>query len=219
MEHLKLYEPVSPDFQSEKLVKEFKFGSFMKLAAVIPPALLEGHDVKSIFDYMFELPKASQWLLTRVLSDRNYKTNIATVIGNTPYEKEMVKVGYKRLFEDGIICRIQRGKYMVNPSIVGAAVNTEEDALVNWNAHCILKAVLKFRKETLAELMLLDGRRFLEFMHQEKLLVATDTALKEFLSLAREKNWMDENNTPTGRASDDEGFERALVECRKRGLI
>lgn len=222
MNDITLHRLKNPDaYQTRQVKKDFKFEMFLQMTVAIPHTV-KGIDMTTtytIFEYMVEIPKASHWLLSKVLSYRNTKSNIATVVGSTPYEKEMIKTGYKTLFNDGIICRIQRGKYMINPKIVLIKKGFEEDAFNNWNAHCHPDAVVKFSIEVLGETYQVDGRIFTELLHVDKLAKATDAELSEFLVSCRQCNWIDENNTPTGRATNDEGLTRALDECKKRGLI
>lgn len=220
-ENIDLIRPYNKGTLPVRKVKLVKTESFIQMAIRVPSTVKgnDMNDVNSIFEYMFSLPKASQWILSKILTYRNYKNNIAPIHGDTVYEQKMLKTGYKQLFEDGIICRIQRRQYMVNPSIVTVQKGLEENAYLNWNAHCHPDATVHYALEELGEIMTMDGKRFYTFLHQEHLMTSTDTELIEFLKLCREYNWLDKNDIPTGRAVTYEGFERALAECRKRGLL
>ena len=96
MNDITLHRLKNPDaYPTRQVKKEFKFEMFLQMTVAIPHTV-KGVDMTTtytIFEYMVEIPKASHWLLSKVLSYRNTKSNIATVVGSTPYEKEMIKTG------------------------------------------------------------------------------------------------------------------------------
>lgn len=219
MPNITVIVPKNPkDFVTRKATLTKKPEKFLQITVPFQRTIGE-RMVLTIFEYLIALPKSSQWLLAECLSYRNYKTNITSVVGETAYEKEMIKLGYQQLFNDGIICRIQRGKYMINPNIVTVGKGCEEDAYNNWNAHCHIDAVLKFSVHELGQTMQIDGKKFYELIHLTQLKDTSDLDLKEFLELAKKFNWIDASNTPTGRATSDEGLDRVLLECKARKLI
>ena len=205
-------------FETRKAVLTTKIGKFSQITNALQRDV-GGSMTLTIFEYIIALPKSSQWILSQCLSYRSWKTNITSVVGETIYEKKLIKEGYKQLFEDGIVCRIQRGKYMLNPTVVSVGKGCEEDAYNNWNANCHKDRVVKFSIHELGQTLQLDGRKFYELIHLNKLADTPLQDLKEFLALAKEYKWIDSNNTPTGRATTDDGLERVLAECANRGLI
>lgn len=63
-------------------------------------------------------------------TELNSRTFIVKVIGETNYQKKIIKEGYKELNSKDLVRRVKRGYYMLNPN----AITTNYEAQINeWN--------------------------------------------------------------------------------------
>jgi len=73
---------------------------------------VDGIDIAPILQ---NLKTASTWLIWELEQKRNPFNNEAVYIPTTETEKSRVKAGYKELREVGLVKRIRRGTYILNP--------------------------------------------------------------------------------------------------------
>jgi hypothetical protein len=63
--------------------------------------------------------KAGQFLLlaikNNIIYDNNYSP-VVKVIAETKHQKNMLSAGYKEMHEKGLVRRVKRGHYMINPN-------------------------------------------------------------------------------------------------------
>jgi hypothetical protein len=173
----------------------------------------------SVWDYMFNLTTAQRWLITQILNSYNYKNNTAYVNANTEVEKNYIKHGYKKLYEDGWICRVKRSYYMISPSILKMSSFLILDALLQWNAHCHLNAVIKINDTTNLKSYDIDVNEVLSFIDSLILQGRSDQDLLSSLNILKTLNWVDASNQITSRCSNPHNIEPFLDECKKRNLI
>jgi predicted transcriptional regulator of viral defense system len=63
--------------------------------------------------------KAAQWLINSVMDGIRHITDyspVVKVIAETKHQKNMLSAGYKELYEKGLVRRVKRGHYMINPN-------------------------------------------------------------------------------------------------------
>jgi len=63
--------------------------------------------------------KPAQWLINRVMDGVGYDNDyspIVKVVANSDTEKKYLKLGYKEMHEKGLVRRVKRGHYMINPN-------------------------------------------------------------------------------------------------------
>lgn len=98
------------------------------------PTVLKAY--KSFWIYFINLTKPERWLFSKIASNTNYNSNVKKVIATTITETHNIKQGYKKLYEDGLICRIKRGHYMINPTIIKTELRYIKDIILLWNTNC-----------------------------------------------------------------------------------
>lgn len=173
----------------------------------------------SIWDYMFNLTTAERWLITQILNNYNYKNNTACVNADTEVQKNYIKHGYKKLYEDGWICRVKRSYYMISPSILKMPASLILDALLQWNAHCHLNAVIKINDTANLTSYDIDVNEVLAFIDSLVLQSKTNQELLSILSTLKTLNWIDSSNQITNRCANPVNIQQFLDECKKRNLI
>ena len=176
-------------------------------------------DTVTVWDYMFSLTTAERWVITQLLNSYNYKNNVAQILADSEVQKNYIKHGYKKLYEDGWICRIKRGFYMVNPAIVKMPPSLVLDALLQWNTHCHSDAVVALRDNTLLTSYDIDIDAVLKFLDNLVLKGMPDPELLSKLKVLRDLNWIDSTNQMTNRCFKHENVKNILTECKDRGLI
>lgn len=174
----------------------------------------------SIWTYMFNLSTSERWLLTEILNEHSYKSNTAKVIPNTEVQKNYVKHGYKKLFEDGWVTRIKRGYYMLNPVIKEVPTELMLDVVVLWNSYCHKDAAIHYAVHKHSTTFDLDTSEVISTLNRAVIKDITSSELKEILNTLRDLNWVDSNNQVTNRIPDNSyQVEGLLNECKTRGLI
>lgn len=78
--------------------------------------------------------KAEQFLLLSIKDGITYDNGyspIVKVVGSTKYEQNMITEGYKSLLARGLVVRVKKSHYMINPN---ALIPIDyEQAMVDWN--------------------------------------------------------------------------------------
>lgn len=64
------------------------------------------------------------------------------MLSTTATEKDYIKNGYKKLYEDGWICRVKRSHYMLSPAVIAIDPTLVNDVVLLWNTHCHIDAQL-----------------------------------------------------------------------------
>lgn len=184
------------------------------------PQTLELHTRNvSVWDYMFSLTTSERWLLTQLLNGYNYKNNTAQVLAESEVQKNYIKHGYKKLYEDGWICRVKRGFYMINPVIVKMPASLVLDALLQWNTHCYSDAVVTLRDNTLLTSYNIDTDAALKHLDTLVLKGLNDHELLSNIRVLKDLNWIDAANQITNRCFKQENVRNIITECTARGLI
>ena len=174
----------------------------------------------SVWTYIDSLTTAERWLLMRILDQRNYKNNTANVLGTTVTEKDYIKKGYKKLFEDGWVARIKRAFYMLNPAVIETHSSLMVDAILLWNAHCHNDAVIEMPTQYQLTTFNMDTAHLLDLIKQGEFKATTDSELQSLLNFMRTAKWLDANNVFTDRKPSTATHAQHIVdECKTRGLI
>lgn len=176
-------------------------------------------DTITVWDYMFSLTTSERWVITQLLNSYNHKNNVAQILADSEVQKNYIKHGYKKLYEDGWICRIKRGFYMVNPAIVKMPPSLVLDALLQWNTHCHSDAVVALRDNTLLTSYDIDIDAVLKLLDNLVLKGMPDHELLSKIKVLRDLNWIDSANQMTNRCFKHENVKNILTECKDRGLI
>lgn len=185
-----------------------------------PKTMSEKPQTITVWTYLKELTTAERWLLTEVLNTHNYKNNTAHVIPSSEVEKNYVKHGYKKLFEDGWISRIKRGFYMLNPVIKEVSPVLMLDAITTWNTYCHSDTVIDFEVHESSKAYDLDTEAIFRVVNDLILTSKTDVELKELLNIMRSLHWIDASNHLTNRVPTNYTQLPALLnECKVRGLV
>lgn len=180
----------------------------------------ESYTRSSIWSYLGLLNTAESWLLRNILEHRNFKNNTANIVGKCQTEKNYIKLGYTKLFEDGWVARIKRGHYMLNPAVIETHSSLMVDAILLWNAHCHNDAVIEMPQNYQLTTFDMDTSHILDLIKQGKFKAATDSELLSLLNFMRTNKWLDANNVFTNRKpSTATHAEHIVDECRTRGLI
>ena len=174
----------------------------------------------SVWTYIDSLTTAERWLLMRILDQRNYKNNTANVLGTTATEKDYIKKGYKKLFEDGWVARIKRAFYMLNPAVIETDTTLMVDNILLWNTHCHNDAVIKMPQNYQLTTFDMDTDHLLDLIKQGEFKATTDSELQSLLNFMRTAKWLDANNVFTDRKPSTATHAQHIVdECKTRGLI
>lgn len=174
----------------------------------------------SVWTYIDSLTTAERWLLMRILDQRNYKNNTANVLGTTVTEKDYIKKGYKKLFEDGWVARIKRGYYMLNPVVIETHSSLMVDTILLWNAHCHADAIIKMPTQYQLTTFDMDTAHLLDLIKQAKVTTLADAELLSIITYMRTANWLDNNDNLTVRTPSTATYAQYIVdECKTRGLI
>lgn len=76
-----------------------------------------------------------RWLIDRIMDGIGYDNDycpVVKIVGTTTAERSYLKKGYKELHEKGLVKRVKRGHYMINPN---ALIPVDyEAALKIWNS-------------------------------------------------------------------------------------
>lgn len=174
----------------------------------------------SVWTYIDSLTTAERWLLMRILDQRNYKNNTANVLGTTVTEKDYIKKGYKKLFEDGWVARIKRAFYMLNPAVIETHSSVMVDTILLWNAHCHNDAVIEMPTQYQLTTFDMDTAHLLDLIKQGEFKATTDSELQSLLNFMRTAKWLDANNVFTDRKPSTATHAQHIVdECKTRSLI
>lgn len=174
----------------------------------------------SIWSYLGLLNTAESWLLRNILDHRNFKNNTANVVGKCQTEKNYIKLGYTKLFEDGWVARIKRGYYMLNPAVIETHSSVMVDAILLWNAHCHNDAVIEMPAQYQLTTFDMDTAHLLDLIKQGEFKATTDSELQSLLNFMRTAKWLDANNVFTDRKPSTATHAQHIVdECKTRGLI
>ena len=174
----------------------------------------------SVWAYIDSLTTAERCLLMQILDQRNFKNNIANVLGTTVTEKDYIKKGYQKLFEDGWVARIKRAFYMLNPAVIETDTTLMVDAILLWNTHCHNNAVIEMPQNYQLTTFDMDTSHLLDLIKQGEFKAATDSELQSLLNFMRTAKWLDANNVFTDRKPSTATHAQHIVdECKTRGLI
>ena len=173
----------------------------------------------NVFDYIRDLNTAELWLLTEAIKTANYKTNIANIVPEARTEKNHVVNGYKKLYEDGYICRVKRGYYMINPNTVDLSAAYRLDALILWNRYCHPNAVIEVYDGDSYEVINMDITEFMNSISLERIRKISDTELTVALNKLHELNWLDSNGQLTKACLNRPQVSKVIDEAKQRGLI
>ena len=174
----------------------------------------------SVWAYIDSLTTAERWLFMQILDKRNYKNNIANVLGTTVTEKDYIKKGYKKLFEDGWVARIKRAFYMLNPVVIETDTSLMVDTILLWNAHCHNDAVIEMPQNYQLTTFDMDTSHILDLIKQAKFTTLADAELLSIIAYMRTANWLDNNDSLTARTPSTATHAQHIVdECKTRGLI
>ena len=180
----------------------------------------KSYNRSSIWSYLGLLNTAESWLLRKILDKRNYKNNIANVLGTTVTEKDYIKKGYKKLFEDGWVARIKRAFYMLNPAVIEVDTFLMVDAILLWNAHCHEDAIIEMPQNYQLTTFDMDTSRILDLIKQAKFTTLADAELLSIIAYMRTASWLDNNDSLTARTPSTATHAQHIVdECKTRGLI
>ncbi len=174
----------------------------------------------SVWAYIDSLTTAERWLLMRIFEHRNFKNNTANVVGTTITEKDYIKNGYQKLYEDGWICRVKRAFYMLNPAVIETDSTLMVDTILVWNSHCHSEAITQMPDNYQLTTFDMDTSHILDLIKQGKFQVATDNELQSILNFMRTSKWLDANNMLTNRRPSTAKYAQLLLdECKRRNLI
>lgn len=174
----------------------------------------------SVWAYINSLTTAERWLLMQILDHRNFKNNTANVLGTTVTEKDYIKKGYQKLFEDGWIARIKRAFYMLNPVVIETDTTLMVDTILLWNTHCHNDAVIKMPQNYQLTTFDMDTSHLLDLIKQGEFKATPDGELQSILNFMRTAKWLDANNEFTDRKPSTAKYAQHLLdECRLRGLL
>lgn len=174
----------------------------------------------SVWTYINSLTTAERWLLMQILDQRNFKNNIANVVGKCQTEKNYIKLGYTKLFKDGWVTRIKRGYYMLNPAVIETHSSLMVDAILLWNAHCHEDAIIQMPQNYQLTTFDMDTAHILDLIKQAKFTTLADTELLSIIAYMRTANWLDNNDSLTARTPSTATHAQYIVdECKTRGLI
>lgn len=174
----------------------------------------------SVWAYINSLTTAERWLLMQILDHRNFKNNTANVLGTTVTEKDYIKKGYQKLFEDGWIARIKRAFYMLNPVVIETDTTLMVDTILLWNTHCHNDAVIKMPQNYQLTTFDMDTAHLLDLIKQAEFTTLADTELLSIIAYMRTANWLDNNDSLTERTPSTATHAQHIVdECKTRGLI
>ena len=174
----------------------------------------------SVWTYIASLTAAERWLLMQILDQRNFKNNTANVLGTTVTEKDYIKKGYQKLFEDGWVARIKRAFYMLNPAVIETDTTLMVDAILLWNTHCHNDAVIEMPQNYQLTTFDMDTAHLLDLIKQGEFKATTDSELQSLLNFMRTAKWLDANNVFTDRKPSTATHAQHIVdECKTRGLI
>lgn len=79
--------------------------------------------------------KAEQYLLKAIIKEINYHNDykaVVKVLAKSKHEKNMLSEGYKSLFMRGLVKRVKRSHYMINPNAL--IPPNYESALEIWES-------------------------------------------------------------------------------------
>lgn len=174
----------------------------------------------SVWAYINSLTTAERWLLMQILDHRNFKNNTANVLGTTVTEKDYIKKGYQKLFEDGWIARIKRAFYMLNPVVIETDTTLMVDTILLWNTHCHNDAVIKMPQNYQLTTFDMDTSHLLDLIKQGEFKATPDGELQSILNFMRTAKWLDANNEFTDRKPSTAKYAQHLLdECRLRGFL
>ena len=180
----------------------------------------KSYNRSSIWSYLGLLNTAESWLLRNVLDHRNFKNNTANIVGKCQTEKNYIKLGYTKLFEDGWVTRIKRGYYMLNPAVIETHSSLMVDTILLWNAHCHNDAVIEMPQNYQLTTFDMDTSHILDLIKQAKFTTLADAELLSIIAYMRTANWLDNNESLTARTPSTATHAQDVVdECKTRGLI
>mgnify|MGYP000927575777 CR=1 FL=1 len=108
---------------------------------------------------------------------------------------------------------------MISPSILKMPASLILDALLQWNAHCHLNAVIKINDTTNLKSYDIDVNEVLSFIDSLILQGRSDQELLSSLNILKTLNWIDDSNQITNRCANPVNIQQFLDECKKRNLI
>lgn len=143
------------------------------------------------------------------------------MLGTTVTEKDYIKKGYQKLFEDGwVVSVLNVLYYMLNPAVIETDMSLMVDNILLWNTHCHNDAVIEMPQNYQLTTFDMDTSHLLDLIKQGELKATTDSELQSLLNFMRRAKWLDTNNVFTGmKPSTVTHAQRIVDECKTRGLI
>lgn len=116
-----------------KVTKEYKvnlpsFGMLGNTERITKVASLDMHSI------LQDLSRNSSWFFWTLIKKRNPKTNLVDFIPQNNLEAKKVTNAYKELRDLGVIKRVQRGVYIINPRAYIPSDNQFEIVQAHWDS-------------------------------------------------------------------------------------
>ncbi len=87
---------------------------------------------KKLYIIFRDMSKTAHWFWWSLVEDRNLETNMVTFRAAKQSESKKISAAYKELYSLGLIKRVARQKYIINPKVMFPIFKTFEKVWRKW---------------------------------------------------------------------------------------